>query len=730
MKKWKTVVILLLIICLLTGCSSIRSNDNGGTAVGTGPLAEFRNGVLLDEKSGRTAPASRPEENADDRIVVRADGIGPGFNPFFPRGTAGALMSALTGVTLLGTARGGETVLTGAAGQTTSYGERDYTYAGIADVRREGKTYVVTLRDDVYFSDGVNLTADDVIFSMYVLADPAYRGSCAFSELPIRGLKEYRGSMRPKWEWILQSLADGGKQPEGVSEEEYDSFLTAFREAGLEFLEPVITSCTEDFAGEYSEYVLGVTPGELRNSRGLQVAFAEYFWDIASGRNETGLWEENDGKTYDLRSEFPTGESFWELIVRERNYDVGDNGINYMKMGETDFLDLLSEKMEETCASLFLAVGDDPGAASISGIRKTGLYGLQVTMTQPLGEDISKLNIPVCPLHHYGEEENYDYRARRFGFTKGDLSGVLQNGRTALGAGPFQILRERDGIVLLGANGLYYEGEPAAANLMLTDKTMNCDLRLSDTVPTVGTYGSVEVETETYTGIGFHVDRVRIGEDSLSESSCQFRRALAETVKAFAAGETEDLWSVTAPILAGAGFSVDSVRVTEMPEGAPQELMIRVYGSGGPETALREAGRWLKEHGLPVTVEETTSKAFVSSYAREGSSDVWIMSVNDPWRTGAAGLFSSEGSDHLFRLESEQVDRLLEQAAAEPDQETRNSRYQAAREELEKLWVFVPLEREQRFLLLSDKIDRASLPTDMTDHYGWYSQAHTVRLRG
>ena len=51
--------------------------------------------------------------------------------------------------------------------------------------------YTFTLKDGVTFSDGTPVTADDIIFSYNVLADPAYDGPATFSTLPIVGMEEY-----------------------------------------------------------------------------------------------------------------------------------------------------------------------------------------------------------------------------------------------------------------------------------------------------------------------------------------------------------------------------------------------------------------------------------------------------------------------------------------------------------------------------------------------------------
>jgi peptide/nickel transport system substrate-binding protein len=46
---------------------------------------------------------------------------------------------------------------------------------------KDTTTYKIKIRDDIKFSDGEKLTIDDVIFNMYVYADPEYAGSSTFA---------------------------------------------------------------------------------------------------------------------------------------------------------------------------------------------------------------------------------------------------------------------------------------------------------------------------------------------------------------------------------------------------------------------------------------------------------------------------------------------------------------------------------------------------------------------
>ena len=98
------------------------------------------------------------------------------YNPIFAREEGDKAVSDLITVTLLERGRDGSVLRQSVGGTTETFEGVEYLRQGIADVTVRGNVYEFTLDENVYFSDGVNLTADDVIFTMYLLADPALRG--------------------------------------------------------------------------------------------------------------------------------------------------------------------------------------------------------------------------------------------------------------------------------------------------------------------------------------------------------------------------------------------------------------------------------------------------------------------------------------------------------------------------------------------------------------------------
>ena len=168
----------ILAVIFLTGCGGIAQES-----------AALKEGEVPEEAQKEEAPPTP--------LVIAAGEIGEKFNPFFDEGIPDENIWRSTAVSLLNTDRRGEIVYHGIKGETREYNGTDYTYTGIADClvteHADGTVYYdFSLRDDVKFSDGEPLTADDVIFSYYVYLDPSYDGKRALHSLPIKGLHAYR----------------------------------------------------------------------------------------------------------------------------------------------------------------------------------------------------------------------------------------------------------------------------------------------------------------------------------------------------------------------------------------------------------------------------------------------------------------------------------------------------------------------------------------------------------
>ena len=129
------------------------------------------------------SPAEPTETPAETEIgtplVVAYEAFSQKFSPFFGDTAYDMDVSDLTQIILLTTDRQGGIIFNAIEGETVNYNGTDYLYKGPADTKVEydeatdTTKYTAKLRDDMKFSDGEPVTADDIIFTYYTFLDPS-----------------------------------------------------------------------------------------------------------------------------------------------------------------------------------------------------------------------------------------------------------------------------------------------------------------------------------------------------------------------------------------------------------------------------------------------------------------------------------------------------------------------------------------------------------------------------
>ncbi|MBR2406569.1 MAG: hypothetical protein IKB04_05990 [Clostridia bacterium] len=366
------------------------------------------------------------------------------FSPFYAKLDADCDVVAMTQLPLLSTDRAGNVICNGIAGETVVYNDTEYTYNGPADVMiiagEDGTvSYEFTLREDLQFSDGTPLTADDVIFTMYVLCDPMYDGPIDFASLPIVGLREYRAGMMAKWKLILQDTpknAANGSAEGFYTAEEALSFWTTFNKAG------------EAFAKDIVDWYVAEELAE----------------DVCTAAALIG---------YEGLPETATEVDLFNAIVDRRGYDTAAINLEQRSLA---FEPLLLSGLEP---ELLTGVVVGEMAETIAGIVKTGERSLRVTLENEDTQALRCFCIDIAPKHYYTAEidekkdaggqtvvepgdtlsdshEQHDER----GFPKGDLTVIREKNDKPLGAGPYTFRSYDGNAVCFDANAQYYRGKP------------------------------------------------------------------------------------------------------------------------------------------------------------------------------------------------------------------------------------------------------------------------------
>ena len=478
-----------------------------------------------------------------DTLVVGKDTFGSKFSPFFATLAYDQDVSDMVSIGLLASDREGNIVMKGIEGETIAYNGTDYTYNGIADcdvTQNDDGTvvYDFTLRDDIKFSDGEPLTADDVIFSMYVFADPTYDGAATFYTLPIKGMEDYRSGMDSLGNIILAAGRDNTDFTT-FTEDQMNAYWAAVDEEGEKFAQDIVDYCVANY------------PDYLESVGNSEVALGMFAWGFGDVNDDgTVLTGAGTGTEYNI-ADLTIADYWTELQAKYEN--------DLLTMSETeaagdDLFTMLNEDYPEFTQGI--TTGDS--AANISGIEKTGDYSLRVTMDKFDAVAIYQLAVAVAPLHYYGDTSKYDYDNNMFGFTKGDLSIVKDKTTQPLGAGPYKFDSYENGVVTFTANENYYKGEPkiktilfketpesdkltgvASGTFDISDPSMSVDVLKN--IKNYNSNGEVTGDVLTtdlvdnlgYGYIGINANVVKVGDDKASEASKDLRKAFATIFAAY-----------------------------------------------------------------------------------------------------------------------------------------------------------------------------------------------------
>lgn len=714
-----------------------------------------------------------PPKVENNVLSVAYTSFGGKFSPFYAELPADRDIVAMTQLSLLSTDRAGNVILGGIHGETTEYNGTSYTYTGPADVMviaaQDGTvSYEFTLREDLCFSDGTPLTADDVIFSMYVLCDPMYRGSSDFASLPIEGLSEYRTGMVPKWELILKDTPKNAAEgsPEGhYTAEEAQSFWVAFNRVGEAFAQYVV----EDLVSH-----------ELATDVHTAAAFLG-FDSVAEGAANVDLFH---------------------AIVDEYGYDL--DRIDTLQRTRS-FKELLLASLD---ASLFVGIVRTQSANEITGIQKMGTYSLRVVLSQADVTALSHLCIPIAPLHYYGKRELYNERERTFGFPKGDLTSVMSKTGTPMGAGAYKFVRYNDGIVSFKANERYYCGVPSVEEVLfkkvselqkverlsgdVVDLTM---VELSKTTVAEiekingGVLGgdrlTAKIEGDgRYGYIGISADGVKVGEDPASEQSKYLRKAFAtmftyyrqvslerhygerastlgypftgkvpfttdirgrelELRESMTPEERRDIvMGAVLNYLRAAGYTVKNGKVTKAPAGASLSYDLWFSGGGKLEspvylTMAYTRNAW-EELGLTLTLYDRVTPGEVEEAIRNERAKIWYVEREAITDTDIySACFSSPnaylaGADNYrTEIRDEELNRLLIQLRRESDESARLTLYQKCYDIIEAWGVEVPIcVPKQALVFKNDSVRPDTVARDITPYYSWIREIEKLEMAG
>lgn len=748
------------------------------------------------------APTAEPEapavEENNSTLVYATATFGQKFSPFFyTTAYDEEVVSSFTGG-LLAADRGGAIIHHGIEGETVEYNGTDYTYYGMGDVEvvqnDDGSVdYNLTMRDDIVFSDGTPATIDDVIFGIYVMADPSYDGSSTVYALPIEGMADYYNSQQ----YLYNLLAEAGRDNTDFSlwdEATQTAFWASIDAAGAKLAQEVVDSVVGSYNTDEYTGVIEATPDEIAADPALQVKFGMNMWGYG-----------------DAWTEGATVADFWAAI--EANYDSVVEAAETETAGSSIW-DLMDDFADY---DKLVATGDD--VPNIKGIIRTGDYSLTVHMTEYDATAIYNMSFIIAPLHHYGDVSKYDYDNNKFGFDKGDLSGVKAKTSDPLGCGPYIFKSYENGVVTMEANPTYFLGEPKTKTILfkegedadyvpgivtgtydlavpsISEETLNAITDANSNGELTGdTLTTILVDYRGYGYLGINADLVNIAGDPGSEESKALRKGFMtvlavyrDTVINSYYGDraaviqypiSNTSWAAPQPADEGyrAAYSVDADgndifdssmndeqkydaalkaavtffekagytfdadgKVVSAPEGAPESFEILIPGQGkqdhptyGIATAASKA---LETIGIKLTVNDVGSSVW--NNALEGNTaQMWVaawQSTADPDMYQVYHSSNAHGkgtnSNH-YQVDDPALDALIIDGRTSADTEYRKSVYKQAMEIIMDWGVELPVyQRKDCTVASTIRVDCDTLPKDMTPYWGWKAEIETLAVK-
>ena len=756
MKK-AIALILSLVMCvsLFTACGKQGSTDDQGT--------------------GTTAKT----------LVVGTQNFDGKFSPFFYTNSYENDVMSMVFDTLLLTDREGSVVLKGADGEVRPYNGTDYTYNGVANCdiveNADGTVdYNITMKQGIKFSDGEEMTIDDVIFSYYVLLDPTYDGVSTLYSIPIKGLEAYRTGMESRMNLILAAGPDGYTATDYFTEDQYNTFWAAFNAAGVKFAQEIL------------DYV--VAEGYAAATDPVAAQAANWGFELA---------------------EDATVEDFWAAIVEAYGYDISDEGINKETAG-TSISALIEAEIGDSFSDYTIGVQTGESAPNVSGIVKTGDYSMTVTLTEVSATAIYQIPVAICPVHYYGEMDKYDYDNNKFGFDKGDLSHVKSVTSAPIGSGPFTFKSYANGAVTLEKNPGYWKGEPkidtviwremldvdkipgvVSGTIDITDPSYSA--KAAEQIKSANSNGEISgdvIQTDLvanlgYGYVGFNANRVKVGTgNGGDEASKNLRKAIATVIAVYRDvavdsyyGEfanvinypisdtswaaprvtdegykiafsvdvdgndiytdgmsAEDKYAAAKQAALGyfeaAGYTVTDGKITAAPADARMDAEVMVGGSGTGDhptfMALTLASEALKEIGFNLIVSDMSNFAEMTNAINAGTADMFAMAWQATPDPDMFQIYHSQGgsNEKSYWIKDAELDDLIMQARQSTDQTYRKTLYKECLDIVADWAVEIPVYQRQNCIILSSqRVNLDTVTPDITTYWNWYNDLELLEVK-
>lgn len=206
MNKSVRRMLCLLLSALTVGSLAVSCGGGGGGNPGNssssnGGASESLGGSSDNSEESEDSSENSSENSSEDvfdpngltetrPVIFSTEPLDGNFNPFFATSATDTEIISLTQIGMLGVTTNDEGEPIVACGQDQPTVVDSYTITEAKD--KSYTDYSFVIKNGIKFSNGSDLTIEDVLFNLYVYLDPGYMGSATIYSTDIVGLAAYQ----------------------------------------------------------------------------------------------------------------------------------------------------------------------------------------------------------------------------------------------------------------------------------------------------------------------------------------------------------------------------------------------------------------------------------------------------------------------------------------------------------------------------------------------------------
>lgn len=560
--------------------------------------------------------------------------------------------------------------------------------------------YTFKLKDGIKFSDGTDITADDIMFSYKVYCDPTYDGSSTIYTTPILGIAEYRYD-DPNYKEAIDKIKS---ESENVSDEDVKNIIT------------------ESVNKDIDDY-------------GAQFIIDYFSFKVKEGLDEAGLKE--------------------AAFTAYFNQEVEKSFEDYKADAKASkFKSLEKEYISENLASGELKVPE------VEGIKKIDERTVQVTIEGVDPKAIWNLaGIEIVPEAYYGvgfkkgdlsgvkAKNDAPMGAGPFRFLKfeNNVASFEANEHYFLGKPKIPKLKIQ---VVSTANRLE---AVTLGEMDIAQPTASPDM--VEQVKEAGLHYEL-IENLGYGYIGVNADRVKDKNIRKGLLHLMNRKPAIETYYGELASIIERpmskvSWAYPTDATEFYGFDPDKAleyfkeagyeQVDEngtkklMKDGRQMSYEIGIAGDGIMDhpsaPILTQMKQALEDMGGVLEINDVTG-TILFERLDQGNWDMWVAAWGSTIDPDMYQVYSSQGPTNHYRIRNERLDEVIIDARKTNDVELRKELYKEALNIVMDEAVEMPVyQRKNMYIFNKDVVDILSLPKEMTPFYDWQLEMETLRTK-